>query len=172
MTVADGRCPNCAEDEMDGGRCYYCGYHEYSCDLPDCRWCNDLPKQDKETLREAVARILAPHLRGGREFDDMPKNRVQYREWAAIGKCEYNDATQEEAFDAADAAIATMFERLREAVKETPSLTVDLIRKENYSGEHREWKKPITFPQNAEFYETVLEAIIAAAFQQENSDGR
>lgn len=68
----------------------------------------------QETLREAVARILAPHLPGGREFDDMPKNRVQYREWAAIGKCEYNDATQEEAFDAADAAIATMFERLRD----------------------------------------------------------
>ncbi len=69
---------------------------------------------DLISREEAIARILAPHLPGGREFDDMPKNRVQYREWAAIGKCEYNDATQEEAFDAADAAIATMFERLRD----------------------------------------------------------
>lgn len=47
--VADGRCPNCAEDEMDGGRCYYCGYHEYSCDLPDCRWCNDTAFQQENS---------------------------------------------------------------------------------------------------------------------------
>lgn len=35
----DGRCPNCGEDEMDGARCYYCGFHEYECGLPDCEWC-------------------------------------------------------------------------------------------------------------------------------------
>lgn len=26
---ADGRCPECGEDEMDGGRCHYCGYKAY-----------------------------------------------------------------------------------------------------------------------------------------------
>lgn len=25
--VDDGRCPECGEDEMDGARCYYCGFH-------------------------------------------------------------------------------------------------------------------------------------------------
>lgn len=22
----NGRCPNCGEDELDGGECYYCGW--------------------------------------------------------------------------------------------------------------------------------------------------
>lgn len=34
-----GRCPNCGEDEMDGARCYYCGHHEYDCEMPDCERC-------------------------------------------------------------------------------------------------------------------------------------
>lgn len=34
----DGRCPNCGEDEIDGARCYYCGWHDYDCGLCDeCR---------------------------------------------------------------------------------------------------------------------------------------
>lgn len=33
-----GRCEMCDEDEMDGGRCYYCGHRVYN--LPcDCRGC-------------------------------------------------------------------------------------------------------------------------------------
>ena len=105
----------------------------------------------QETLREAVARILAPHLPGGREFDDMPKNRVQYREWAAIGKCEYNDATQEEAFDAADAAIATMLERLRKL----PNEMADSIAKKHF----------VSFE-----VAKLIGRDLATAFQQENSD--
>ena len=35
----NGRCPECGEDEMDGARCYYCGFHDYDCELPDCEWC-------------------------------------------------------------------------------------------------------------------------------------
>lgn len=31
----DGRCPNCGEDEVDGARCYYCGWHDYNCGLCD-----------------------------------------------------------------------------------------------------------------------------------------
>ena len=34
----EGRCPNCGEDELDGARCYYCGWHDYNCGLcDDCR---------------------------------------------------------------------------------------------------------------------------------------
>lgn len=35
----DGRCPECGEDEMDGARCYYCGFHDYKCGFDDCKWC-------------------------------------------------------------------------------------------------------------------------------------
>ncbi|WP_158010592.1 hypothetical protein [Tardibacter chloracetimidivorans] len=31
----DGRCPECGEDEMDGARCYYCGFHDYNCGICD-----------------------------------------------------------------------------------------------------------------------------------------
>lgn len=24
-----GRCPQCGEDEIDGGRCYYCGWPDH-----------------------------------------------------------------------------------------------------------------------------------------------
>ena len=35
---ADRRCPNCGEDEVDGAKCYYCGWHDYNCGLCDeCR---------------------------------------------------------------------------------------------------------------------------------------
>lgn len=50
MTIDDGRCPNCGEDEMDGARCYYCGFHEYSCDFPECTWCNDALPQDESAV--------------------------------------------------------------------------------------------------------------------------
>ena len=26
----DGRCPACGEDELDGGRCMYCGHRDYA----------------------------------------------------------------------------------------------------------------------------------------------
>lgn len=35
MGEDDGRCPNCGEDEVDGARCYYCGWHDYDCGLCD-----------------------------------------------------------------------------------------------------------------------------------------
>jgi hypothetical protein len=32
-----GRCPNCGEDELEGpgGKCLYCGWHDYDCEVCD-----------------------------------------------------------------------------------------------------------------------------------------
>jgi len=57
---------------------------------------------------ERVARILAPHLEGGREFDQMPPDRRTLKIWRANGMCSTNDATQEDAINAATAAISAM----------------------------------------------------------------
>jgi len=57
---------------------------------------------------ERVARILAPHLEGGREFGQMPPDRRTLKIWRASGMCSTNDATQEDAIDAAIAAISAM----------------------------------------------------------------
>lgn len=54
---------------------------------------------------ERVARTLAPNLEGGREFDQMPKDRVQLRQWTAQGMCLINDATQDDATWLAQEAI-------------------------------------------------------------------
>ena len=56
-----------------------------------------------EQMRECVARAIAPFLEGGREFDKMPVNRLQLREWARRAMCGFNDATQDDAYEAADA---------------------------------------------------------------------
>ena len=56
-----------------------------------------------EQMRERVARAIAPFLEGGREFDKMPVNRLQLREWARQAMCGFNDATQDDAYEAADA---------------------------------------------------------------------
>ena len=55
---------------------------------------------------EAAAMALAPEMEGGREFDKMPIDRTQLREWARKAMCGFNDATQEDAKEAARAAIA------------------------------------------------------------------
>jgi hypothetical protein len=57
---------------------------------------------------ERVARTLAPHLEGGREFDQMPPDRRTLKIWRANGMCSTNDATQEDAIDAATAALSAM----------------------------------------------------------------
>jgi hypothetical protein len=57
---------------------------------------------------ERVARTLAPHLEGGREFDQMPPDRRTLKIWRANGMCGTNDATQEDAIDAATAALSAM----------------------------------------------------------------
>ena len=57
---------------------------------------------------ERVARTLAPNLEGGREFDQMPKDRAQLRQWTAQGMCLINDATQDDATWLAKEAIAAL----------------------------------------------------------------
>jgi hypothetical protein len=57
-----------------------------------------------------VARALAPHMEGGREFDQMPPDRMALRKWSREGMCNTNDATQDDALEAARAAIAAMQE--------------------------------------------------------------
>lgn len=47
MSGDNGRCPECGEDEMDGGRCYYCGFHDYNCGMADCAQCAPTQKGAK-----------------------------------------------------------------------------------------------------------------------------
>lgn len=54
---------------------------------------------------ERVARVIAPHMEGSREYDQMPANRRELRIWRAGGMCSTNDATQEDARDAATAVL-------------------------------------------------------------------
>lgn len=61
--------------------------------------------QADDATVERVARSLAPHLEGGREFDQMPKDRAQLRQWTAQGMCLINDATQDDATWLAQEAI-------------------------------------------------------------------
>lgn len=55
---------------------------------------------------EAVARSIATMLEGGREYDRMPATRRELRIWNRAGMCSINDATQEDAREAAEQAIA------------------------------------------------------------------
>lgn len=64
--------------------------------------------QPGEDVVERVARVLAPHMEGGREFDQMPHDRMALRKWAREGMCNTNDATQDDALEAAQAAIAAI----------------------------------------------------------------
>lgn len=52
-------------------------------------------------ILERVARAIAPHLEGGRDFDVMPPTRAVLRLWSREGMCNTNDATQDDAMDAA-----------------------------------------------------------------------
>lgn len=61
-----------------------------------------------QSVVERVARRLAPMLEGGREFDQMPKDRRELKIWNRGGMCCINDATQDDALEAATAAISAM----------------------------------------------------------------
>ena len=56
-------------------------------------------------LVERIARALAPHMEGGREFDQMPKDTPTLKVWHRANMCSFNDATQEDALAAAETAI-------------------------------------------------------------------
>jgi hypothetical protein len=57
---------------------------------------------------EAAARQLAPHMEGGRDFERMPPDRLALRKWSREGMCDTNDATQDDALEAAS-AVAPLF---------------------------------------------------------------
>lgn len=57
---------------------------------------------------EAVARAVAPMMEGGREFDQMPPTRLELRQWSRSGMCSTNDATQDDATELAQSAIAAL----------------------------------------------------------------
>lgn len=59
---------------------------------------------------EKAARRLATHLEGGREFDKMPPTRIELRKWSRERMCNINDATQEDAIEAATAALSAIGE--------------------------------------------------------------
>ena len=57
---------------------------------------------------EAVARKLAPFMEGGREYDQMPATRRELKIWSRNGMALINDATQDDAQEAATAAITVL----------------------------------------------------------------
>lgn len=57
---------------------------------------------------EAVARKLAPFMEGGREYDQMPATRRELKIWSRNGMALINDATQDDAQEAAAAAITAL----------------------------------------------------------------
>lgn len=59
-------------------------------------------------LVEIAARILAPCLEGGRKFDQMPPDRMALRKWCREGMCSTNDATQDDALEAATAVLSAV----------------------------------------------------------------
>lgn len=53
----DGRCPMCGEDEIDGARCLYCGFHSYDCGFRGCV----SNKEPGMKMSELMAAHLAEH---------------------------------------------------------------------------------------------------------------
>jgi len=69
---------------------------------------------DVDALVEAMARAIAPEMEGGREYDQMPPDRIALRKWAREGMVSYNDATQDDARCAARAALRAVVGPLME----------------------------------------------------------
>lgn len=61
--------------------------------------------QPSSDLVEVVARLIAPHLEGGRKFDRMPCDRRDLRKWCREGIALANDATQDDAREVAELVI-------------------------------------------------------------------
>lgn len=84
---------------------------------------------------EACARAIAPYMEGGREYDQMPPDRIALRKWSREGMCSFNDATQDDAREAADAAsrmlapmMAERFERIARANQYSPAPYCDTLK--------------------------------------------
>jgi len=68
-------------------------------------------------LVEIIAAItLAPFMEGGRGFDRMPADRIALRKWSREGMCSTNDATQDDALEAASAVLAVVIPQIEARV--------------------------------------------------------
>jgi hypothetical protein len=118
-----------------------------------------MTKPTQETLREAVARAVAKELR--EQCIDMNGNCYAH---VADGPCPYEGGWPVEVdgefdlFELIDAAIATMFERLR-----TPSEGMKEVGGRRLDDLEGIWASD--FDRSAEVFVSML-----TAFQQENSD--
>jgi len=94
-----------------------------------------VPAQPSVDVVEAVARKLAPFLEGGREYDQMPATRRELKIWSRNGMALINDATQDDAQEAATAAITTYeavsgVAKMRDALKKTMTALSEAIEEE------------------------------------------
>lgn len=142
---------------------------------------DDMEQADE--LREAVARIVAPFLQGGREFDQMPANRVQLREWARMSMCDYNDAHQLDALDVADALQPEIGRRVAEERARLDSIPTNWELTwgpvDDEDGSPCAWRvfRRSGGRSDTEWHllatgETPSAALSAAQFEKENSDGK
>ena len=89
---------------------------------------------NREAAIERMALVLAPRLEGGREFDQMPPDRQALRKWNRTGMCSINDATRDDAIEAAQAAYDAMHAEAVEGHEPTSSPVDD---RETGVGEQR-----------------------------------
>jgi hypothetical protein len=68
-----------------------------------------------DPLIEKMAMAIAPHLEGGRDFDRTPADRIAARQWFRQGMCAVNDATQDDAREAAQAALSVVKQHMTSA---------------------------------------------------------
>jgi len=95
---------------------------------------------EQEALREEIARIAAPMMEGGREFDQCPPDRIALRKWNREGMCSINDATQDDALTLADALLPIITRERERAARaaleaagdEAAELTAEIKRGHDY----------------------------------------
>ena len=85
---------------------------------------------------EAVARALAPLLEGGREFDQMPATRRTLKIWHRASMCSVNDATQEDAREAAELAIAALDKHRIKGAGEVEQNLIASTAQRTFGGDH------------------------------------
>jgi hypothetical protein len=88
------------------------------------------------TETEAVARAFAPMLEGGREFDQMPPDRRTLKIWNRAGMCSCNDATQDDAREAAELAITALDKHRIERAREVEQNLIASTAQRTFGGDH------------------------------------
>lgn len=101
-----------------------------------------VPAQPSGDEVEAVARKLAPFMEGGREYDQMPATRRELKIWSRNGMALINDATQDDAQEAAIAAI-TAYEAVSGVAKMRDALEKIAKDRGGYMGEYHAYCQQI-----------------------------